>query len=55
MSQPLVMRVIALSLNAVKHAGSIIREVMKKGNLGIVNKVAHFHNAVKCNCRTMYY
>ncbi|XP_037811705.1 3'(2'),5'-bisphosphate nucleotidase 1 isoform X1 [Lucilia sericata] len=37
-SQPLVMRIMALSINTAKRAGSIIRDVMQKGNLGIVEK-----------------
>lgn len=40
MSQPLVMRIMALSINTAKRAGSIIRDVMQKGNLGIVEKVS---------------
>lgn len=39
MTQPLVMRIMALSINTAKRAGNIIRDVMQKGNLGIVEKV----------------
>lgn len=39
MSQPTIMRLMALSINTAKRAGSIIRDVMQKGNLGIVEKV----------------
>ena len=42
MSEPLVMRIMALSINTAKRAGSIIRDVMQKGNLGIVEKVSHY-------------
>ncbi|XP_059610572.1 3'(2'),5'-bisphosphate nucleotidase 1 [Phlebotomus argentipes] len=35
---PLLMRVVALSINAANRAGEIIREVMNKGELGIVDK-----------------
>ncbi|XP_013117481.1 3'(2'),5'-bisphosphate nucleotidase 1 [Stomoxys calcitrans] len=38
MSQPTLMRLTALSINAAKRAGAIIRDVMQKGNLGIVEK-----------------
>lgn len=39
MAHPLVLRIMALSVNTAKRAGSIIRDVMQKGNLGIVEKV----------------
>jgi 3'(2'), 5'-bisphosphate nucleotidase len=35
---PLLMRVVGLSINAANQAGKIIREVMRKGELGIVEK-----------------
>lgn len=38
MSSPLVMKIMALSINTAKRAGTIIRDVMQKGNLGIVEK-----------------
>ncbi|XP_055849153.1 3'(2'),5'-bisphosphate nucleotidase 1 [Episyrphus balteatus] len=38
MSSPLVMRIMSLSINTAKRAGTIIRDVMQKGNLGIVEK-----------------
>lgn len=38
MSSPLVMRIMSLSINTAKRAGTIIRDVMAKGNLGIVEK-----------------
>ncbi|ALC46919.1 CG7789 [Drosophila busckii] len=37
-TSPLVMRVLALSLNTAKRAGGIIRDVLNKGDLGIVDK-----------------
>lgn len=39
MSHPLIMRIMALSINTAKRAGVIIRDVMQMGNLGIVDKV----------------
>lgn len=36
---PLVMRIMALSIKVAGAAGSIIRDVMTKGNLGVVDKV----------------
>lgn len=38
---PLVMRIMALSIKVVGTAGSIIRDVMTKGNLGVVDKVTN--------------
>lgn len=38
MTTPKVMRIMALSINTAARAGSIIREVMQRGNLGIVEK-----------------
>ncbi|XP_017484896.1 PREDICTED: 3'(2'),5'-bisphosphate nucleotidase 1-like [Rhagoletis zephyria] len=38
MTTPQVMRIMALSINTAARAGSIIREVMQRGNLGIVEK-----------------
>ncbi|XP_073814056.1 3'(2'),5'-bisphosphate nucleotidase 1 [Musca autumnalis] len=38
MSQPTIMRLMALSISTAKRAGDIIRDVMQKGNLGIVDK-----------------
>uniref|UniRef100_A0A1A9W5P8 3'(2'),5'-bisphosphate nucleotidase 1 n=1 Tax=Glossina brevipalpis TaxID=37001 RepID=A0A1A9W5P8_9MUSC len=38
MAEPLIMRVMALSFNTVKRAGAIIREVMQRGDLNIVEK-----------------
>ncbi|XP_011182664.1 3'(2'),5'-bisphosphate nucleotidase 1 [Zeugodacus cucurbitae] len=38
MTTPKVMRIMALSINTAVRAGSIIREVMQRGNLGIVEK-----------------
>jgi len=35
---PLIMRVMALSINTAKRAGVIIRDVLKQGDLGIVDK-----------------
>ncbi|XP_075147269.1 3'(2'),5'-bisphosphate nucleotidase 1 [Haematobia irritans] len=38
MSQPKIMRLMALSISTAKRAGGIIRDVMQKGNLGIIEK-----------------
>ncbi|XP_018796175.1 PREDICTED: 3'(2'),5'-bisphosphate nucleotidase 1 [Bactrocera latifrons] len=38
MTTPKVMRIMALSINTAARAGLIIREVMQRGNLGIVEK-----------------
>ncbi|CAD6993266.1 unnamed protein product [Ceratitis capitata] len=38
MTTPQVMRIMALSINTAARAGSIIRDVMQRGNLGIVEK-----------------
>lgn len=35
---PLIMRIMALSINTAKRAGVIIRDVLKQGDLGIVDK-----------------
>lgn len=35
----IIMRIIAASINVANRAGSIIRDVMSKGDLGIVEKV----------------
>jgi 3'(2'), 5'-bisphosphate nucleotidase len=40
-SAPLILRIIASSVNAANQAGKIIRDVMSKGDLGIVEKVFH--------------
>ncbi|EDV94387.1 3'(2'),5'-bisphosphate nucleotidase 1 [Drosophila grimshawi] len=37
-STPLIMRIMALSINTAKRAGGIIRDVLKQGDLGIVDK-----------------
>ncbi|KAH8417890.1 hypothetical protein KR222_007784 [Zaprionus bogoriensis] len=37
-TSPLVMRIMALSINTAKRAGVIIRDVLKQGDLGIVDK-----------------
>lgn len=39
-STPLLLRVVALSINAANQAGKIIRDVMSQGDLGIVEKVS---------------
>lgn len=39
MSHPLLLKIMSLSFTTAKRAGSIIRDVMQKGNLGIVEKV----------------
>lgn len=36
----MVLRILSLSINTAKRAGGIIREVMKSGELGIVEKVS---------------
>lgn len=40
-SAPLLMRILSSSITAANRAGEIIRDVMNKGELGIVNKVNH--------------
>lgn len=42
----IIMRILAASINVANRAGSIIRDVMSKGDLGIVEKV---------NCRKRQY
>ncbi|XP_030370814.1 3'(2'),5'-bisphosphate nucleotidase 1 [Scaptodrosophila lebanonensis] len=37
-TSPLIMRIMALSINTAKRAGCIIRDVMQQGDLGIVDK-----------------
>lgn len=37
-TSPLIMRIMALSINTAKRAGVIIRDVLKQGDLGIVDK-----------------
>ena len=39
MSHPLLMRVVASSITVANRAGEIIREIMTKGELKIVEKV----------------
>jgi 3'(2'), 5'-bisphosphate nucleotidase len=38
-SAPLILRLVASSITAVNRAGNIIRDIMSKGDLGIVEKV----------------
>lgn len=37
-TSPLIMKIMALSINTAKRAGVIIRDVLKQGDLGIVDK-----------------
>lgn len=37
-STPLIMKIMALSINTARRAGVIIRDVLKQGDLGIVDK-----------------
>ena len=39
MTNPLVFRIISSSINVAKQAGVVIRDVMKRGDLAIVEKV----------------
>ena len=39
---PVILRLVASSVCVARRAGSIIRDVMKKGELGIVEKVPVF-------------
>lgn len=55
MTTPKVMRIMALSINTAIRAGSIIREVMHRGNLGIVEKeVLALHIHIKIHDRYIY-
>lgn len=38
MSKPIIMRLMSLSINIAKKAGGIIRDIMQKGQLGIIDK-----------------
>lgn len=38
-THPLILRLIASSIPVANHAGKIIRDIMKKGELNIVDKV----------------
>lgn len=38
---PLILRLLATSSTAAKRAGNIIRDIMSKGELGIVEKVGN--------------
>lgn len=40
-SSPLVLRLIASSVTAANRAGKIIRDIMCRGDLGIVEKVSY--------------
>ena len=44
MSQPLLLRVVASSVAVANKAGQIIRDILKSGDLGIVQKVYHENN-----------
>ena len=39
MSQPLIIRILSASVAAANRAGELIREVLRRGNLGLVQKV----------------
>lgn len=41
-SAPLIMRLLASSVSVASRAGKIIKDVMSKGELGIIEKVMHF-------------
>lgn len=40
---PTAMRLVALSINTAKRAGTIIKDIMQTGNLGVVEKVGKFY------------
>lgn len=40
MSQPLILRLLAASVNVTNRAGILIRDILAKGDLGIVEKVS---------------
>jgi len=46
MASSLVLRLVASSVRVADRSGSIVRDIMKAGNLGIVDKVSQFF----CNC-----
>lgn len=39
-SNEMVLRLLSLSINTAKKAGGIIRDIMRSGDLGIVEKVS---------------
>ena len=39
MSQPLIIRILSASVAVANRAGELIREVLRRGNLGLVQKV----------------
>lgn len=41
-SAPLILRLLASSVTAASRAGKIIKDVMSKGELGIIEKVCFF-------------
>lgn len=43
MSHPLVLRLLAASVNVTSRAGAIIRDILSKGDLGIIEKVSECH------------
>lgn len=47
-TSPLLMRILAASVSVSNRAATIIRDIMKKGELGIVEKVSILMNAVAC-------
>ena len=44
MSQPLIIRILSASVAAANRAGELIREVLRRGNLGLVQKVGELHD-----------
>lgn len=54
-STPLILRLLASSVTAASRAGKIIKDVMSKGELGIVEKVSIFQIAfLKCQISCIY-
>lgn len=57
-SAPLILRLIASSVTAANRAGKIIRDIMSRGELGIVEKVIHVFlkkfQSLKCNYFKFY-
>lgn len=41
---PLLMRILSSSITVANRAGEIIRDIMRKGELGIIDKVFIFKN-----------
>ena len=48
-TSPLVLRVLAASVNVAKRSGTIIRKVLSSGDLGIVEKVIYKYKLLNNN------